>query len=300
MKVLFFGNHTVGVKVLEAIQETEEVVGVIAHPADSEDGVRYASVYDYAVKNGRKVIRSKASDPLVLSFVLDCMPDLIVIADYRYLLPESILALAKLGAVNFHPSILPKYRGRAPINWAILKGEKELGLTVHFVDRGVDTGDIIAQEQLVLSEAQDVGDALEMLYPIYSSLARAVLQYFRQGNVPRHPQNLGHYNTYPARKPEDGLVDWNQPATSVLNLIRAVAFPYPGAFTTLAGKKIIIWHARRVDSCRPLITRGVPGQIITIELGELMIQCVDYILALDKVEYDNNNIRVVAGMVLGS
>lgn len=300
MKVLFFGNHTVGVNVLKAIQNSEEVVGVVAHPKDAEDGVRYASVFDYANKQGWNVIRSKGNDSQLLGYVQNCKPNLIVIADYRYLLPDSIVSYAQLGAINFHPSILPKYRGRAPINWAILNGEQELGLTVHFVDGGMDTGDIIAQESFQLNEAQDVGDALAILYPIYSSLTQLVLQYYRQGLVPRFPQNHERASVYPARKPEDGLIDWNQSVTDILNLIRAVALPYPGAFSTLAGQKITIWHAFRLDSSIPSDSERVPGKIMASDSRGLVVQCNDALLVLDKVEYAANLLRPNIGMVFGA
>ena len=288
VKIIFFGNHTVGVRALEAIREKDELVGAIAHPPDSEDGVRYESVYEYCRRSGIVVVRGRPSEPDVHSFIEGTAADLVWITDYRYLLPTEILRLGKLGAVNLHPSLLPQYRGRAPINWAILNGERELGLSAHFVNEGVDTGDIIAQAKFELSEAQDVGDALEILYPIYSSLTRTVLQYFRRDYVPRYAQDHAKSTTYPARKPADGVIGWNQSASLILNLVRALAFPYPGAFTTLAGRKVIIWRAHRVHPYPLLARNGTPGQIVATESGALLVQCRDSILALDEVEYEGD------------
>ena len=244
MRILFLGNHTVGVHSLDALARSDAIVGVVAHPPDPEDGLRYESVYDHAAGAGLAVARFKGRDPALERFVRDARPDLLWIADYRYLLPRSILDLAPLGAVNLHPSLLPLYRGRAPINWAILRGEREVGLTAHFVDEGVDSGDIIAQRRVPLAEHEDVGDALNKLFPLYASLSAEVLAAFRSGSVPRQSQAPGHWPIWPRRRPDDGLIDWSASAESVVNLVRAVARPYPGAFSWIGADRVTIWRAR--------------------------------------------------------
>lgn len=259
MKVFFLGNHTVGVRSLEAILETDEVVGVAAHPPDAEDGVRYLSVYDYARARGLSVQRFNGRDPSLLSFVQQSQPELLWVADYRYILPVQLIAAAPAGAVNLHPSLLPKYRGRAPINWAIINGEKQLGLTAHYLEAGMDTGDIIEQIRYQLEADQDVGDALEILYPLYRSITRSVLGKFRSGLIQRRPQDHRLATSFPARKPEDGLIDWEQSARRVRDLVRAVAKPYPGAYSYLSGKKILIWKV--ADSDRK-VPPGIPGEVI--------------------------------------
>ena len=145
MRILFLGNHTLGVRSLNALAQSNAIVGVVAHPQDSEDGVHCESVFEHASGAGLSVARFKGRDPALERYVRGVRPDLLWIADYRYLLPQSVLDLAPLGAVNLHSSLLPHYRGRAPIHWAILRGERELGLTAHFIDEGVDSGDIIAR-----------------------------------------------------------------------------------------------------------------------------------------------------------
>lgn len=249
MRVVFLGNHTVGVGTLKSISSVAEIVGVVAHPEDPEDGVRYLSVYDFSFENNWPVIRGKASDSDVYKFIKDAMPDLIWVTDYRYLLPRNVIDLAPLGAVNMHPSFLPLYRGRASINWAILNGETELGLTVHFIDEGMDSGDIIKQVGYSLNAKEDVGDALDKLQAHYEILPAQVIEMFKNNTITRIKQDHSKATEYPARKPKDGAVDWSQPAERVLNLIRAVAPPYPGAFSFLRddnGKVLIykatLWH----------------------------------------------------------
>lgn len=300
MRVVFLGNHTVGVKVLEAISIKDEVVGVVAHPPDPEDGVRYLSVYDYALKQGWNVIRCSPKDPVLKDFIKDISPDLLWITDYRYIIPSPLISLATLGVVNLHPSLLPKYRGQAPINWAIINGERILGLTAHFVDEGIDSGDIIEQLSFELKENQDVGDALQALYPLYYELTQRVLGYFRTGQVPRQPQDHNQATVFPRRRPEDGLIEWRQSVQSICNLVRAVAHPYPGAFTSLLGCKLIVWKA--LPSTVNLSSQGMPGMVLDVRSEGAHVQCGDGVLLMTLFEFatDSDLCIIRPGAVLGT
>ncbi len=281
MRVVFLGNHTVGVTALSVLADEAEVVGVVAHPADMEDGVCYQSVHAYAKSRGLPVIRGKATEPCVADFIAKAMPDLIWITDYRYLLSAHLLNIAPLGAINLHPSLLPKYRGRAPINWAILRGETELGLTAHFVDEGIDSGDIIEQERFEFSPSEYVGDALSKLLPLYASVTRRILNNLHIGNVVRLKQDDAGATCYLARKPKDGLIDWNESAVTILNLVRAVATPYPGAFTFLGETKIIVWKARLAKPW----PGGVAGLVIGFEDCAPVVACGEGALVLSDIEF---------------
>ena len=270
MRILFLGNHTLGVKTLATLSGRATVAGVVAHPPDAEDGVRYESVYQFASRRGWPVIRGRGKDEAVAQFINMAKPDFLWITDYRFLIPSSVIALAAKGAVNLHPSLLPRYRGRAPINWAILNGERELGLTAHFVDEGMDTGPIIAQYRFALSEDQDAGDALEILYPLYQRITREVLGHLHSASVPSRLQDHRLASVFPARKPGDGLIDWKQPAKKIRDLIRAVAHPYPGAFTFWGTRKVILWKAclEREDAKAP------PGQVLSVGLdSQFCVAC---------------------------
>lgn len=297
MRVLFLGNHTVGVKALDAISAGDEIVGVVAHPPDSEDGVRYLSVYDYAINCGWPSIRAKGKDPELLQFIKERAPDILWITDYRYLIPRDAILLAPLGVFNLHPSLLPRYRGRAPINWAIIKGEKRLGLTVHFVDEGTDTGDIIHQISYDLAQDQDVGDALNILYPLYYQVTRKVLDDFKKNKIVRVPQNHAEATIFPSRKPEDGLINWESPALIVWNLIRAIARPYPGAFSTLKGRKVLLWKAG--SSNVPHDKKNLPGKVLLVEKGEFHVQCQDGPLFIKDYEFEEGRTQMEAGAILG-
>lgn len=296
MRVVFLGNQTVGVRVLQTISETDEIMGVVAHPPDPEDGVCYESVFAMARQRGWNVMRGKGRDRATVEFVSAARPDLIWITDYRYLIPAEMTAVAPLGAVNLHPSLLPSYRGRASINWALLKGETRLGLTGHFVDEGMDNGDIIEQVSYEVGEDQDVGDCLNILYPLYASMSRKILAHFRSGKVPRTPQDQSRATVFPARKPEHGVIDWKQRAREILNLVRAVAAPYPGAFTTLDGKKVMIWKARIASE---MGSGFPPGYIVEVSPQRILVQCGEGTLMLTDLEPLYLNGRLAVGHRLG-
>jgi len=295
MKIVFLGNHTVGVRTLDTLCKCAEIVGVVAHPVDPEDGERYESVYAYAISRGLKVIRGSPKSPEVRVFMEEAMADLLWITDYRYLLPLELINLSKFGAVNLHPSLLPKYRGRAPINWAILLGEEQLGITAHFVDEGMDTGDIIEQLKFRLTLEQDVGDALELYYPLYEQITKLVMSHFQKGQVPRRVQDHASATVFPARRPADGRINWEEPVRNVLNLVRAVASPYPGAFTYLRGERINIWQAR-IESAEGAFR---PGKVISVgPENEFCVACSSGMLrVLKSQEESGGGIDVKAGEI---
>ena len=294
MKVAFLGNHTVGVTTLATIARSDDIAGVVAHPIDPEDGVRYESVFDFAQAKGWPAIRGKGGDQLVADFLYDAAPDLLWVADYRYLLPPKVLTLAKFGAINLHPSLLPKYRGRAPVNWAILEGETRLGLTAHFITPGMDSGDVIAQVSYDLGEDEDVGDALSKLYPLYESVTQKVLRSFRSGRVNRVAQDESSAFSRSARRPDDGLIDWHKPAEQVCNLVRAVAAPYPGAFTYCDGTRLTIWRATRTPH---QFYDGAPGQVIGLDSeGSPIVMCSDAAIVLKKTDFHR---QINHGEILG-
>lgn len=298
MKIVFLGNHTVGVRTLRVIREMAELVGVVAHPADPEDGVRYESVTVAACGLGVPVLRSTGRSGELTQFIAALEPDLLWIADYRYLLPTAVLAMPRLGTINLHPSLLPRYRGRAPVNWAILHGETHLGLTAHFVDEGMDSGDIVGQRSFELTRDEDVGDALEKLYPLYESLTADVLGAMLRGQVSRRVQDGALATAYPRRTPDDGRVDWAQSAESVWNLTRAVAAPYPGAFTECGAGRLRIWKIRAARHLSSTVTTA-PGEVISVstERGEITIACGDAAVVISRFELEGAAMPLVGDRV---
>lgn len=306
MRIVFLGNHDVGCVALDALRAEAgvRVVGVVAHPPDPEDGVVYRSVHDHATKIGLPVIRGRGRDEATGAFLTERAPDLLWITDYRYLLPMEAVAAAPLGAVNLHPSLLPRYRGRAPINWAILHGERTLGLTAHIVDAGTDTGPILGQRRYTLAEHEDVGDALRKLMPLYASLTRQVVRGLLNGSASARPQAHHLATQFPRRRPRDGRIDWTQPGRRVRDLVRAVARPYPGAFSDGPDGRVFVWKAAlpgpeagptgaAPDTVPPADTTP-PGTVLSA--APLHVQCGDGPLVL----LDTTGPAPQVGQVLGA
>ncbi len=298
-RVVFLGNHTVGVRTLNVLAKCARLEGVVAHPEDSEDGVRYESVFSEAKRLDIPAIRATGKSSATRDFIQTLSPDLIWVTDYRYLLAKEVINLAPMGAINIHPSLLPAYRGRASINWAILRGESKLGLTAHFIDEGMDTGDIVGQCEYFLAGDEDVGDALQKLYPLYQKLTEEVLGQLRSGKIQRCAQSSEGGGAFPARRPEDGLVVWDTSAVKVRNLVRAVAAPYPGAFTPFSGGLLRIWKVGEIYPL-PADQRTKPGEVLECEKGaRLVVACRDAAMVLSKIENDNTVRWPVVGDVLG-
>jgi methionyl-tRNA formyltransferase len=185
-------------------------------------------------------------------------PDLLFSFYYRNMIKEDILKVPRLGAFNMHGSLLPRYRGRAPVNWAVLNGERETGATLHVMVKRPDAGDIVDQEAVPIRQ----DDTALSVFGKVTAAARRILDRrinaLLAGTAPRRPQDESGASYFGGRRPEDGRIRWSRTAASIYDLIRAVTHPYPGAFTAVDGKQLLIWWAR------PLAGGGsIPGQVIS-------------------------------------
>jgi methionyl-tRNA formyltransferase len=294
LEVLFFGGRTPGRLVLETIDDAVKVVGVVTNPTEDDRSHEAGEAHRWAEERGLPTTQARPGSPEFSSFVHSLDPDLLWITDYTSILPEEVLDLAEEGAVNLHPSLLPAYRGRAPVNWAIINAETELGLTAHFAEPSVDEGNIIHQERFPLNEDEDVADALDKLYDLYPTVAETVLGYFQAGDVPRKSQDEEEASRFGRRTPEDGAIDWDKPAEQIHNLIRAVTDPYPGAFTDLDGHRLRIWEAEVHDksSTRPA------GEILSIDDGTILVSCGEDALRVVDYDYEGDSKEISPGAQL--
>ena len=295
MRVIFFGNHTVGLIVLKEFFKQSEIVAVFAHPDNPDDGILYESIREWAQNSCLKVyrpdgIKGEKWEKIIFSL----KPDLIVIADYKYIIPENIIAIPRLGAINFHPSILPKYRGRAPVNWAIINGEDRVGLTVHFIDKGIDSGPIIDQKIINVSFEDTIKDVHEKYFPVYKKLANIIATKFIIGNFKSYPQNiLNSDSIYPARYPDDGVICWKSSSLAIYNLIRAVTYPYPGAFTFAKHQKIMLWKAVLLSLDSSSVRNQKPGEIIGTGNGSMDVSTGDGIIRITEFSFEKSNVSNV-------
>ncbi len=171
-------------------------------------------------------------------------PDLLLALGWYYLLPRVVRETAPLGCAGIHASLLPRYRGGAPIPWAIINGEKETGVSFFYLEEGVDSGDVIAQERIEIGDADTCASVYARAEEASARLLRRHLPLLAAGTAARVRQNETAASNYPQRKPEDGEIDWSWPVHRVYNFIRAQTKPYPGAFTYVDGRRLTIWTAQ--------------------------------------------------------
>jgi methionyl-tRNA formyltransferase len=243
MRCLLFAYSEIGTVGLETLLELGDTVcGVVTHADNPQEQRWWRSVEDAAMARKIPVITPEDPNiPEVLAWAKERQPDIVFSFYYRKMLKRPLLDVARLGAFNLHGSLLPKFRGRAPVNWAILEGAKVTGLTLHEMVEKPDAGDIIGQEAVPILEHENARDVFEKLVPAARQLLTKAVPLLREGRAPRLKQVESEASYYGARKPEDGRLDWNAPATRVHNMVRALTQPYPGAFTFLGGKKLFIW-----------------------------------------------------------
>lgn len=189
-------------------------------------------------------------------------PDVIVIWSYSMILPAAVLDVPRGGCVNVHGGLLPAYRGPHVMQWAIINGESETGVTLHYVDAGIDTGPVIAAERVSIELADDAATVRAKLKDAGARLLRTWWPAIAAGTAPRVPQDESRARYYPLRSPEDGRIDWSAPAVSIYNLVRALAAPWPGAFTTLGEGKLVL---RRVVVAEGEGLSTAPGVVSLVD-----------------------------------
>jgi methionyl-tRNA formyltransferase len=288
MKAVVFAYHEVGARCLQALLDAGvDVQLVITHTDDPNERIWFTSVAEVAQKAGIAVITPEsARDPDVQARIAAIAPDYIFSFYYRQMIPMSVLSLARIAPLNMHGSLLPKYRGRVPINWAVLHGETETGATLHVMAEKPDAGDIVAQQAVPIGSDDTAGEVFAKVTAAAAETLKDVLPRLRQGDVPRRPNNLAEGSYFGGRKPEDGRIHWDQTAAQVYNLIRAVAPPYPGAFcdveTAQGIERVTINAARRLNTPFDPGFAQKPG---IYRLGSKVIGVCGDKMALELIEF---------------
>jgi methionyl-tRNA formyltransferase len=251
-RAVVFAYHDVGVRCLSVLlARGVEVPLVVTHHDDPGEAIWFDSVADLARRHDLPVVMpADAKGPELLARIGTVDPDFLFSFYYRRVIPESVVRLARRGALNMHGSLLPRYRGRSPINWAVLHGETETGATLHQMERRPDTGAIVGQEAVAILPDDRALDVFRKVTCAAERLLDRALPSLIDGSAVAVTQNEQLATTFGGRKPEDGLIDWTRDAAAVHNLVRAVAPPYPGAFTTLRGRRVFI-HRTVLDATAP-------------------------------------------------
>ncbi|OBA62493.1 methionyl-tRNA formyltransferase [Mycobacterium sp. 1100029.7] len=270
MRIVFFGFQTWGFKTLQALIDLEhEVVLAVTHPASRESykAIWSAPVDALAREHGIPVHFAERVDAETIDLVGHFEPDVIVVNSWYHRMPAELYDLPRHGTLNLHDSLLPKFTGFSPVLWALISGEAEFGLTVHRMDDGLDTGDILVQRSLPIGPT-DTGTELVMrgMDLIPGALDEA-LRALESGNAVFRPQNKAERSYFHKRAERDSLIDWSWPAEDLERFVRALSDPYPRAFCFYRGERIEVLEARVSDARYG----GTPGRVMVQEEGGVVV-----------------------------
>jgi methionyl-tRNA formyltransferase len=253
MRIAIFGFSQIAADVARLITEMgHELCAVFTHEPDLHEDLIFHKLKDlqcptYVVPSHVTIDDSWAIE------LEKAEPDLILSVSFRSLLPQAILDVPTHGAINFHNSLLPEYRGRSPINWQLINGERKSGVTAHWIDSGIDTGQIIWQNAIIINLSMTAPELLQECNRLILYQAARIIRIIERGDpLPSRPQTRPHTPYCRGRTPEDGKLSFNVSARSIHNKVRALTRPYPGAFFERNGARIYLWK-----------TRTLPGNTVT-------------------------------------
>jgi methionyl-tRNA formyltransferase len=285
-RILFFGYSEVGTECLTLLLDRgDTVAAVFTHEDNPGERIWFKTPAAALRERGAGIpvfTPEKTSTPEWLERIAALKPDLILSAYYRHMIGSRVLALAPLGAFNMHGSLLPKYRGRAPINWAVLHGEPRIGMTLHRMVRAPDAGAIVDQEGVDIGPRDTAEQAFRKVLPCARRVLARQIDALLAGTARETPQDEAQATYFSGRKPEDGRIDWTRGSRGIFNLVRAVTDPYPGAFTDVAGSRLMIWWAEPGTPAAKA-RRGRPGEILS--LSPLVVATADGALELTRTEW---------------
>ncbi|MDE9534168.1 bifunctional UDP-4-amino-4-deoxy-L-arabinose formyltransferase/UDP-glucuronic acid oxidase ArnA [Xenorhabdus bovienii] len=261
MKAVIFAYHDIGCVGLNAlIKAGFDIQAVFTHTDDPNENHFFSSVARIGADLGLPVFAPEnVNHPLWIERIREMKPDVIFSFYYRNMLSQDLLSLAEKGAFNLHGSLLPKYRGRAPVNWAVLNGETETGVTLHKMVIKPDAGDIVAQQAVLIGETDISLDVHGKIREAAVELLDSILPQIKSSHYLSIPQDENQATYFGRRTAEDGEIDWHKSAKEINNLVRAVTEPYPGAFTFLGERKITVWRSRPLTQ----VHDKLPGTVLS-------------------------------------
>jgi methionyl-tRNA formyltransferase len=286
MRIVFIGTGEIGVPTLQALLKSEhEVVGVVTQP-DKPVG-RSQLIEAPPIKKALSGTNIPVLQPArikerqAIEEIRALKPDVIVVMAYGQILPRGVLEIPKMACLNLHASLLPRWRGAAPIQAAIAAGDRETGLTVMYMDEGLDTGDILLQRTIDILPIDTGGGLHDRLGGIAPEMLLESLDLVAKGKAPRSPQDNASATYAPKLKREDGKIDWSDPADAIERKIRAFD-PWPGAFMTVSTNGM---HNLKIFSATAISLRGKPGKILPSKAG-LVVAAGEGALSLGEVQLE--------------
>lgn len=300
MRIVFMGTPDFAVPTLRALLNSpHQVVGVVTQP-DRPKGrgqeLAASPVKQLALQRGIPILQPlKMKDPAFLEALAAWKPDLIVVAAFGRILPKLVLDLPPKGCINVHASLLPKYRGAGPIQWAIIRGERETGITTMLMDEGMDTGAILLQEPVPIAPDDTAGSLSAKLADVGGRVLLETLARLEKGALVPQPQDHTQATMAPLLKKEDGLLDWTLPAVELANRVRGLT-PWPGAYTYLGDDRWVIWKAVALDHAAPT---AQPGMIVEVAKDALLVATGSGVLRIMEMQPANSRRMTVAQYLAG-
>jgi methionyl-tRNA formyltransferase len=299
VNVVFMGTSTFAVPAFERLLASRHAVVAVVTQPDRPQGrgrrIAASPVKQVAAAQRLRILQPRrASDPELLAELASLAPQVIVVAAYGQLLRPALLAIPPLGCVNVHASLLPKYRGAAPINWALICGEPVTGVTIMLIDETLDTGPILLQSKLVIDPSDDAGTLQERLAVCGAETLLQALDGMESGSLQPVPQDHARATYAPKLSKEDGVIVWRRSANALAHLIRGVT-PWPGAVTTHQGKPLRVWRAIPMA----MSGMGTPGRVATIDKLGIWVETGDGALLLVEVQPANRRRMAAAAYARG-
>lgn len=299
MKVVFMGTPEFAVPTLQALIDHHQVAAVVTQP-DRQRGrgkkVQFSPVKEKAAEYKIPVLQpEKARDEEFIQELETIAPDVIVVVAYGQILPERILNLPKYGCINVHGSLLPKYRGAAPIQWAVLNGEEKTGITTMYMEKGLDTGDMIDKAEIVLDPKETAGSLHDKLMNLGADLLLETLDKLEKGTIVRTKQDDSQSCYAKMLSKEMGRMDFSRSAKELEQWIRGMN-PWPSAYTTMNGKTLKIWDADVVS----YEGSEEPGTVVKVTKDTIIVAAGEGALALKEIQLAGKKRMPVQAFLLGS
>lgn len=293
LRVVFIGCVKEGKECLEEVLQLGcDVRAIITFNDEMARKTSGAVRFDDLAQRYRIPLHRVATtdSPEIVTLIQEIKPDIVFVIGWTRLIHEDILAIPKYGCIGMHASILPRYRGRAPINWALINNEKQTGNSAILLDRGVDTGKLLAQRSFAINMADTCKTLYDKVAVSGREMVREIVGHLTNGGLETIVQDESQATVMPRRTPEDGVINWNLGALELFNWVRALTRPYPGAFSFHHGKKLFIWEARiahdtnwHADRLEP----EPPGTVISTSDGILVSVGEGELLALHRLSFES-------------
>ena len=283
MNVVFMGTPEFAVPTLEALVKEHNVTAVVTQP-DKPKGrgkkMMFSAVKEKALEYGLTVYQpEKVKDSDFVQVLKELAPDIMVVVAFGQILSEEILNIPKYGCINVHGSLLPEYRGAAPIQWSIIHGREYGGITTMYMAKGLDSGDMILKAQEKIRDDDTYGSLYDRLSVIGADLLIKTLELIESGEAPRTPQNEAEATAAPMITREMERINWNDRADNIVNLIKGLN-PQPVAHTLLKGEKLKIWFAEKEGNGYT----GTPGEIVDVRKKDFVVMTADGAVAVKEVQ----------------